>query len=83
MANTDYIQFFLTDVQVSVAGDTAVVTCTENVLSADDRIASEVFSGGRAQALNVFTRAPEGWRLWIHQASPVGSGQHERRSPWA
>lgn len=33
MANTDYIQFFLTDVHVSVTGDTAVVTCTENILS--------------------------------------------------
>ena len=33
MANTDYIQFFLTDVEVAVAGDTALVTCTENILS--------------------------------------------------
>lgn len=33
MANTDYIQFFLTDVHVSVTGDTALVTCTENILS--------------------------------------------------
>ncbi|OIV38918.1 hypothetical protein BIV57_02825 [Mangrovactinospora gilvigrisea] len=36
MANTEYIQFFLTDVEVSVAGadaDTAVVTCTENILT--------------------------------------------------
>jgi hypothetical protein len=33
MANTEYIQFFLTDVHVSVTGDTALVTCTENILS--------------------------------------------------
>lgn len=33
MANTEYIQFFLTDVRVSVSGDTALVTCTENILS--------------------------------------------------
>ncbi|WP_309031824.1 nuclear transport factor 2 family protein, partial [Streptomyces alfalfae] len=33
MANTEYIQFFLTDVKVGVAGDTALVTCTENILS--------------------------------------------------
>ena len=33
MANTDYIQFFLTDVKVAVTGDTALVTCTENILS--------------------------------------------------
>ncbi len=33
MAGTDYIQFFLTDVQVTVLGDTAIVTCQENVLT--------------------------------------------------
>lgn len=33
MANTEYIQFFLTDVNVSMTGDTALVTCTENILS--------------------------------------------------
>ncbi|THA38092.1 nuclear transport factor 2 family protein, partial [Streptomyces sp. A1136] len=33
MANTEYIQFFLTDVGVSMTGDTALVTCTENILS--------------------------------------------------
>ena len=33
MANTEYIQFFLTDVKVAVTGDTALVTCTENILS--------------------------------------------------
>lgn len=37
MANTDYIQFFLTDVHVSVTGDTALVTCTENILSGRPR----------------------------------------------
>ncbi len=72
MANTDYIQFFLTDVTVSVSGDVAAVTCHENILTpADEETAS--FRGGQAQALNVFTREEDGWRLWIHQASPVGS----------
>ena len=33
MANTEYIQFFLTDVKVVILGDTALVTCTENILS--------------------------------------------------
>ena len=36
MAGTEYIQFFLTDVQVRVTGETAVVTCTENVLTSAD-----------------------------------------------
>ena len=33
MANTSYIQFFLTDVEVTRTGDRAVVTCTENILA--------------------------------------------------
>ena len=74
MANTPYIQFFLTDVEVSVRGDVASVTCTENVLTADDRAGPDGFGGARAVATNVFVRTPDGWRLWIHHASPVLSG---------
>ena len=74
MANTPYIQFFLTDVEVSVRGDVASVTCTENVLTADDRAGPDGFGGARAVATNVFVRTPEGWRLWIHHATPVLSG---------
>ena len=75
MANTDYIQFFLTGVEVSVTGGLAVVTCTENVLTPAGRPGGDpsAFRGGKAQAMNVFTREATGWRLWIHQASPVGS----------
>ena len=66
MAGTDYIQFFLTDVQVAVTGETAVVTCTENVLTSAD-------PGDNAAvvATNVFVRRPDGWRLQVHHGSPV------------
>jgi ketosteroid isomerase-like protein len=77
MANTPYIQFFLTDVEVSVLGDVASVTCTENVLTADDRMDQNTFGGAKAVATNVFVRAADGWRLWIHHASPVLSGAHD------
>ena len=80
MANTDYIQFFLTDVNVNVSGDVAAVTCTENILTGQDEPPgqhSTGFQGGKAQALNVFTREAAGWRMWIHQASPVGSAGYE------
>ena len=73
MANTEYIQFFLTDVSVSLADDVAAVTCTENILTAGEA-QTATFHGGKAHALNVFTREGTGWRLWLHQASPVGSG---------
>jgi ketosteroid isomerase-like protein len=71
MANAPYIQFFLTDVEAVVVGEVASVTCTENVLSAPPDSALGVFAGGSAAATNVFRRTPNGWRLWIHHASPV------------
>ncbi len=73
MANTDYIQFVLTDVAVSVVGDTAIVTCTENVLTSAD-----VGDGAAAVATNVFVRRADGWRLVVHHGSPVlGRLEHE------
>jgi ketosteroid isomerase-like protein len=74
MANTSYIQFVLTDVTVSVAGDTAVVTCGENMLTGMPSTATDPtpgLAGGRAVATNVFRRTSSGWRLWVHHASPV------------
>jgi ketosteroid isomerase-like protein len=76
MANTPYIQFFLTDIEVSVLARAASVTCTENVLTADELAADDTFSGTKAVATNVFVRTDQGWRLWIHHASPVLSGGH-------
>jgi ketosteroid isomerase-like protein len=73
MAGTAYIQFFLTDVQVVVSGDTAVVTCTENVLTSAD-----VGENTAVVATNVFVRRPSGWRLLVHHGSPVlGRLSHE------
>ena len=78
MANTSFIQFVLTDVEVTVAGEVAVVTCGENMLTDlpvdPDALPGEAvagLAGGRAVATNVFRRTPGGWRLWLHHASPV------------
>ena len=78
MANTTYIQFVLTDVTVRVTDDVAVVTCGENMLTdlpADpDALPGEAvagLAGGRAVATNVFRRTADGWKLWLHHASPV------------
>ncbi|MET7441003.1 nuclear transport factor 2 family protein [Streptomyces sp. NPDC004082] len=75
MANTEYIQFFLTDVHVSVTGDTALVTCTENILSGgpppEDSDELGPLVGQLVVATNVFHRTPDGWKLWSHHASPV------------
>ncbi|QFZ75023.1 DUF4440 domain-containing protein [Streptomyces fagopyri] len=75
MANTEYIQFFLTDVHVSLTGDTALVTCTENILSGgpppDDSDELGPLVGQLVVATNVFRRTDDGWKLWSHHASPV------------
>ncbi|MEU7564444.1 nuclear transport factor 2 family protein [Streptomyces fradiae] len=74
MANTEYIQFFLTDVKVAVAADTAVVTCTENILSggpAEDGSELGPLVGQLVVATNVFRRTPDGWKVWSHHGSPV------------
>ncbi|MEU1123973.1 nuclear transport factor 2 family protein [Streptomyces sp. NPDC005899] len=74
MANTEYIQFFLTDVGVSMTGDTALVTCTENILSggpAEEGDALGPLVGQLVVATNVFRRTPDGWKLWSHHGSPV------------
>ena len=68
MAGTDYIQFFLTDVEISVYGDTAVVTCTENVLT---EVTESGQGGNVVVATNVLLRRPDGWRVQVHHGSPV------------
>ena len=73
MATTEYIQFFLTDVTVAVEGDIAVVTCTENVLTA---VAVED-GAGAAVATNVFRRRSDGWRLQVHHAGPLLTEQDQ------
>ncbi|MBB1252671.1 nuclear transport factor 2 family protein [Streptomyces sp. OF3] len=75
MASTEYIQFFLTDVEISVLGDTALVTCTENILSggpAEEDGSVGPLIGGLVVATNVFRRGADGeWRLWARHGSPV------------
>lgn len=72
MANTTYIQFVLTDVEVEVGTDFAVLTCVENILTADDdEEDSTDFAGAKGVATNVFRRTSDGWRLWVRHGSPV------------
>ncbi|MFD7625461.1 nuclear transport factor 2 family protein [Streptomyces sp. NPDC059851] len=86
MSHTEYIQFFLTDTKVAVIGDTALVTCTENILSggpAGDGGELGPLVGQLVVATNVFRRTSEGWRLWSHHGSPVltDSEEDEEEAP--
>jgi ketosteroid isomerase-like protein len=78
MASMSYVQFFLTEVEVSVSGEppeVAAVTLSENILVAGETTPQAQFQGAHARAVNVFTRTDGRWRLWLHQAAPVLSGE--------
>ena len=79
MANTPYIQFVITDVEVDVAGEVAVLSCSENVLTGSDDPADTTlgFTSGLVVATNVFRRTTDGWRLWAHHSSPVISTEED------
>jgi hypothetical protein len=70
MANIPYIQYVLTGTHVGVSGTIAMVTCEENVLTAEDDEPGFV-AGGRVVATNLFVETEQGWRMWSHHASPV------------
>ncbi|MDO9379514.1 MAG: nuclear transport factor 2 family protein [Nocardioidaceae bacterium] len=77
MAQLGYVQFILTDVTVALVRDaagepvTAVVGCTENVLSEAPDGTDAGFAGGRAVATKTLVRAAGGWKVLSHHASPV------------
>ena len=71
MANTTYIQFFLTGVEAIVEGDIAVVTCEENILTEVADADGTLSDGAKVIATNVFRRRPSGWRVVVHHGSPV------------
>ena len=64
-ANTGEMRFTLADVNVTVGGDLAWVTCTENILSeVNGRVAVTAIL-----ATNLFERGADGWRIVHHHAS--------------
>jgi ketosteroid isomerase-like protein len=71
MANTNYIQFFLTGVQAVIDSDVAVITCEENILTAVADPDGGLSQSAKVVSTNVFRRRADGWRLWLHHGSPV------------
>ncbi len=68
--HTPYIQFFLTDEAVVVAGDVAWVSLYENILQ---EVGGRTRSLGdsRVAATNVFVLTDGVWRMVVHHGSPV------------
>lgn len=77
MANTSYIQFFLTGIDAIVEGDIAIVTCEENILTAVVEADGTLSDGAKVMATNVFRRRPAGWKLIVHHGSPVLAARDE------
>ena len=71
MANTNYIQFFLTGVEAHVDGDLAVVTCEENILTGVAEPDGSLSESATVVTTNIFRRRGDRWRLWAHHGSPV------------
>ena len=63
--NTTLMHFNLTETQVVVHGDSAWVTCVENITSVVDGSASNF----GVQATNVFVRDDDGWVIVHHHGS--------------
>lgn len=74
MAGTQELHFLLTDVRVRVDGDTAVVTCTENIVTGETSGGTRVGGIGAAVATNVLRRRDGAWRLLSHHASSLPAG---------
>lgn len=71
LANTSYLQFFPTEVEVAVSGDVALVTCEHGLLTRVTDTESGLGETARVVATNVYRRRGDGWRLWAHHASSV------------
>jgi uncharacterized protein (TIGR02246 family) len=67
------MQVFLTDVRISVEGESAWVTADENLLGAGGGDPA----GTTVSALKVLRRTPVGWRLVAHHGSVVVSRPDE------
>ena len=80
MANTNYIQFFLTGVHTVIDADVAVVTCEENILTAIADPDGGLSQSAKVVSTNVFRRRDDGWRLWLHHGSPVLGPSEESSS---
>jgi len=68
------LQFIVTGTEVRVAGDTAWVTCNENLIEGAGAATSSV------AATNVFARGDGGWRLVHHHGSPIVQQPRPRNS---
>lgn len=82
-ANTDFIQFVLTEERILVLDAVAIVTLDENILQTAGTpdgggADTDELSGARVAATNVFAYDGTRWRMVHHHGSPVSADAVER-----
>jgi len=70
-ADTGYMRFQASDVQLWLHGETARLTCVENIFS----VAGVHSIHGRVACTNLFVNTEEGWKMIVHHGSPIASAQ--------
>ena len=65
--NADMMQFAITGAEVTLEGESAWVTCTENITSVMGGRSTE----GRVQAINIYRKLEERWLMVYHHGSPM------------
>lgn len=65
--HTRWLRVTPTDVRIQALGQVGVVACAENITAAHDGDVGVAV----AQATNLFRKTPQGWRMFLHHASPA------------
>lgn len=68
-AGTGFMRVTLSELSIDISGPVARVCCVENLYSVyeEQAIASQI------AATNLFLYTDRGWRMTLHQGSPIGS----------
>ena len=69
-ASDSFMRFDITEVEVVRVGETARVTCVENLYTIQDGVTHRA----RVAATNLWVLSAQGWKLSLHHGSPMAHG---------
>ena len=70
-ANTGFMRFESSDVELVLNGDVAHICCVENIFS----VIGDMTIHSRVACTNIFELTDDGWRMVLHHGSPIASSQ--------
>ena len=70
-ANTGYMRFEPSEIDIHVLGDTASLSCVENIFTVIDGMTIH----SRVACTNLFVRTDAGWQLMMHHGSAIAESQ--------